>query len=104
MNRNTIDEFSALPSRNPRETTDSTQIPARRPENLRQSTLGVAIGEFAALNNEFKTFSRLINIGELTRAVRALNARLVNCKTGKEAIETYKAFTMDIDINFNLLN
>ncbi|CAH1105260.1 unnamed protein product [Psylliodes chrysocephalus] len=103
-NRNPNTEFPALPTKYARETAENVRIPARRPDMQRQSTPGVAVDDFTALNNEFETLNRLINIGELTRAVRELNARLIKCKTGKDVIETYNAFMTDVDINFNLLN
>lgn len=68
-------------------------------------TPGGALNDFTALNNGLVTLNRLVNISELTRTVRSLNAKLINyCKTRKEIIEIYNAFINDVDINFNLLN
>ncbi|CAH1115859.1 unnamed protein product [Psylliodes chrysocephalus] len=102
--QNNNEDFPALPERRQRENIPYARNPHKLPEISRQTTPGGSMDDFAALNDEFATLNRLVNIGELIRAVRALNAKLKNCTTGREIIETYNAFMTDVDINFKLLN
>ncbi|CAH1102984.1 unnamed protein product [Psylliodes chrysocephalus] len=67
----------ALQVRRQRENSSNTRSPPRNTEIPTQITPGGSMDHFAALNEEFTTLNRLVNISELTRAVRALTARLV---------------------------
>lgn len=62
------------------------------------------MNDVSVLNNELAELNRIINIGEMTRAIRELNIRMRQCKNGQELLETYSDFMTNIDFNFNLRN
>ncbi|CAH1108699.1 unnamed protein product [Psylliodes chrysocephalus] len=96
-----LEEFPALPSRsqNPSQPERST-----RNERPRQENEGKIMNDVSTLNNELIELNKIINIGEMTRAVRELNAKMRQCKTGQQLFETYNDFMTNIDFNFNLRN
>lgn len=66
QNRSRLDEFPALPTRSHQDTTELSRMLTIAAENSKNATPGVAMDDFTALNHEFETLNRLINIGELT--------------------------------------
>ncbi|CAH1104653.1 unnamed protein product [Psylliodes chrysocephalus] len=97
------EEFPALPSRsqNSNEVIEVNQkIERPRPENSQ----GKIMTDVSTLNHELNELNKIINIGEMTRAVRELNVKMRQCKTGQELFETYNDFMSNIDFNFNLRN
>ncbi|CAH1115736.1 unnamed protein product [Psylliodes chrysocephalus] len=100
-----IDDFPALPNRNTRpnvRNNSTSSIP--RMEGPRQMAQGSVTADVTSLNEAFAELNSLVNIGELARAVRQLNAQIRLCKTGQELIETYNHFMTNVDFNFKLRN
>ncbi|CAH1107463.1 unnamed protein product [Psylliodes chrysocephalus] len=91
-------EYPALPTRK-HEANENKKTNSERavPSNIHMDNV-------TTLNKELAELNKLINIGELTRAIRALNAALKQCITGQQIIETYNAFMSDVDNQYKLRN
>lgn len=96
------EEFPALPSRSQNPNTTTRNVRTERPRQTEEQ--GKIMTDVSTLNNELAELNKLINISEMTRAVRELNAKIRQCKTGQELFETYNDFMSNIDFNFKLLN
>lgn len=59
--------------------------------------------EILTLNAEFQQLDKLVNIGELIRAVRQLNNRLRDWQTNAELFTTYYDFVAELE-NYNFKN
>lgn len=91
-----MEDFPALP-------TTSNQQQARRPPTTTKQPTDT-MGDIFALNQEFAELNSLVNIAELTRAVRELNSQLRLCTNSAQYLMTFNSFMTNLDKFFNIKN
>ncbi|CAH1110551.1 unnamed protein product [Psylliodes chrysocephalus] len=68
----------------------------RQPSRPTQQTQG-GMDDIFALNHEMQELNSLVNIAELTRAVRELNSKLRECRSESQIFLTYNSFMSNLN-------
>ncbi|CAH1110469.1 unnamed protein product [Psylliodes chrysocephalus] len=98
-------EFPLLPGSRADPNTRTNQEARKQPSrsnNQNQSTQG-DMGDLFALNHEMQELNSLVNISELTRAVRELNSQLRECRSEASIFLTYNNFMTNLN-NYKFRN